>query len=409
TTAPTTQPTSLPAAATQSLASLPSDCGTLLPDAVRAMSPGGSLADAAPRPVGVPSNGLIAYATASGILTFDPTTGARTQVATLHPTGAHPTPGLDVGELTWSPDGRRLAFAGGTDLFWCNLMVANADGSGFTLLARLGLDKRDNLETVVWSPDGGSLVYNDGHDADDVLLTIGGSSRALNPTHNCWWPAWSPDGSRIACVGQGSIITVASGESVTLNLNPNGWSGAQTSPVWAADSQSIIALGQSSQNLSTAYRVAVDGTILSSVDLPGSSAWTPEVLLSPDGLRVLARVCLVPCVNDVEYQVVPIDGSPAISLGRGLSAVWSDDGSSVAIANADGIFVADAKDGTTHVAVRAAFAQVLSWSPDQRQLLYSLPSGQLWTVETTGGGATLIDEGPVSTSSRGVAWQPRWP
>jgi len=81
----------------------------------------------------------------------------------------------------------------------------------------------------------------------------------------------------------------------------------------------------------------------------------------------------------------------------------------VAISNADGIIVADAKDGTTQVAVRAASAQVVSWSPDQRQLLYSLANGQLWTVPAAGGEATLIDEGPVSAGSGGVAWQPLWP
>jgi dipeptidyl aminopeptidase/acylaminoacyl peptidase len=403
TTAPTIQPTVIPRPTDELRPPLPADCLTLPPDAVRATSPGGTLAAAAPRPVGSPSNGLIAYATRSAILTYDLATGARTQVATLHP----PTP-LGIGELTWSPDGRRLVFLGGTDLFWCDLMVANADGSGVALLARLGLDRRDNLETIVWSPDGRSLVYNDGHYADLVVLAIGGSSRPLQGTHMCWWPAWSPDGSRIACLGEGSIITAASGESVALNLNPNGWGISQTSPVWAADSQSITALGEGGLASSTAYRIGVDGTVLSSVGLAGSSDWLPERHLSPDGSRVLAGLCPVPPCGEVEFQVVPIDGSPVTSLGRGFSAVWSDDGSRVAITNADGIVVADAKDGTRQVAVRAASVHVVSWSPDQRQLLYSLENGQLWTVATTGGEATLIDEGQVSKAS-GVAWQPLWP
>jgi Tol biopolymer transport system component len=118
---------------------------------------------------------------------------------------------------------------------------------------------------------------------------------------------------------------------------------------------------------------------------------------------------VVPCVNDVEYEVVPIGGSSALSLGRGLSAAWSPDGSRVAMATVDGIVVADAKDGTTQVAVRAATVDVVRWSPNQRQLLYSLQNGQLWTVAASGGQATLIDEGPVSTTTLGAAWQPRWP
>jgi Tol biopolymer transport system component len=402
-TTPTTlQPTVVPRATDESRPSLPADCLTLPPDAVRATSPGGSLAGAAPRPVGSPSNGLIAYAARSAILTDDLATGARMEVATLHPPGA-----LGLGQLTWSPDGRRLVFTGGTDLFWCDLMVANADGSGVALLARLGLDRRDNLETIVWSPDGTSLVYNEGHEL--VVATIGGSSLPLEGTGSCWKPAWSPDGSRIACIGAAAIVTVAAGKSVALNINPDGFSNWPGSPVWAADSQSMTVLGEGGLDAATAYHIGADGTVLSSIGLSGSSAWLPERQLSPDGSRVLAQPCpVVPC-GEADFQVVPIDGSPAMSLGRGFSAAWSDDGSMVAIANADGIFVADAKDGTTQVAVRAAPAQVVSWSPDQRQLLYSLANGQLWTVPATGGGATLVDEGPVSTVSGGVAWQPLWP
>jgi Tol biopolymer transport system component len=239
---------------------------------------------------------------------------------------------------------------------------------------------------------------------------IGGSSRPLERTHGCWWPAWSPDGSRIACVGEGSIVTIASGESVALNLNPSGYgSWSEASPVWALDGHSITALGESAQDLLTAYRVAEDGTILSSIDLPFTSAWLPERQLSPDGSRLLARPCPVPPCTEAEFQVVPIDGSSPISLGSGHDALWSGDGSMVAITNLEGIFIADAKDGTTQIVVRTTAVHDVSWSPDQRQLLYSLENGELWTVAATGGEATLIDAGPVSTVSGGAAWQPIWP
>jgi len=415
TTVPTSRPTVVARATDELRPTLPPDCLTLPPDAVQATSPGGSLAAPAPAPKGAPASGLIAYAARSAILAYNPSTGTTMQIATLSTT----PPDLVLGKLTWSPDGRRLAFALGrgtttdgvaVDVLWCDLMVMNADGSGLTSLATMVVDTRDSVENILWSLDGRSIAYNTGGFSDFLSnVTLDGPGRELPGTNGCWGAAWSPDGARIACLGGGAITTVASGEFVPMNLYPNGGSRSSDEPVWAADSQSITALGQSAQDRSTAYRVAVDGTVLGSTDLPGSTAWTPGPDLSPDGTRVLARVCPTPCADDVEYQIAPVDGSPAISLGRGYSAVWSGDGSKVALITADGIVVAEASDASKNLIARVTSVSFVSWSPDQRQLLYSLGNGELWTVPATGGEATLIDKGPASTGSEGVAWQPFWP
>jgi len=410
----TVSPTGIPAASIEP-APAPTDeiaatCSRSESDSVHASSTGGSLSAAAPKPGRAPSNGVIAYATRSAILTYDPASGTTTNVATLSQTPSD----LVVGELTWSPDGQRLAFALGrgratsgvsVDVLWCELMVMNADGSGLTALAPLLVDSRDSVENILWSPDGRSIAYNTGGSDFLAVLAFDGSPRELPGTVECWGAAWSPDGTRIACIGGGSIVTVATGNFVTLDLNANGDPG---SPVWAADSQSITALGQPAQESFSAYRIGTDGTVLSSVELPGSSAWTPGLQLSPDGSRVLARVCRTPCVDEVEYQIVPVDGSPAISLGRGYGAVWSDHGSMVALTTAGGIVVADASDGTKRLAAQVTSASGVRWSPDQRSVLYTLENGQPWIVPAAGGDPTRVDEGSLSTSS-GVAWQPTWP
>jgi Tol biopolymer transport system component len=390
----------------------PPECNGIGPDSVVAASPGGTLAGPGPSRAGSPSNGLVAYATPTSIMTYDPGTRTTTQLASLSSANRY----LAVGDLTWSPDGRRLAFAIGignstvgptADNFWCDLFVMNGDGSGLRALAPLYVG-RDSVENILWSPDGRTIAYNaNGYEDSVFVVTMGGSSRQLPGTIGCWSEAWSPDGTRIACGG--SVVNVATGEFKNQNLIPNGGSPSSGPPAWAVGGQSFTALGQSNVDRVTAYRVAVDGTILSSIDLPGSSAWTPGTELSPDGSRVLARLCPVPCVNDVLYDIVPIDGSAVIPIGRGTDAVWSKDGSKVAMTLVDGLAVADASTGTTRPLVQATdISGVISWSPDQHDLLYTLDNGELWMVAATGGDATRIASGPLSTYWS-AAWQSTFP
>src|SRR5438309_6027948 len=104
---------------------------------------------------------------------------------------------------TWSPDGKRLAFASKRTGHF-EIWVMNADGSGQTQLTKT--DVAIANDGPAWSPDGRKIAFysnRSGHyaiwlmDPDGSQLTqftTADGDRYLDSNA----PAWSPDGSKIA-------------------------------------------------------------------------------------------------------------------------------------------------------------------------------------------------------------------
>jgi Tol biopolymer transport system component len=93
---------------------------------------------------------------------------------------------------TWSPDGRRIAYAGFNGLVVADILTGRRHLLGPT--ARI-------YSVPDWSPDGRRLLYAYG----DELVTSapdGSDRRAVHGARDTLLAAWSPDGTRIAYIEQ---------------------------------------------------------------------------------------------------------------------------------------------------------------------------------------------------------------
>jgi Tol biopolymer transport system component len=176
--------------------------------------------------------------------------GPRYAVVIADASGADPVPlveeeytgavGPDLIDLSWSPDGSRIAYSGRTvedGVARRTILIVDADGSGEP-------EVLDGLWTdVSWSPDGERLVTVGFPDAsgrfDVYTMRPDGSDlvRLTDSEAGEHEPSWSPDGARIVFATGGDydqdvFVMDADGSNVR---RLTGWEGPDILPVWSPD------------------------------------------------------------------------------------------------------------------------------------------------------------------------------
>ena len=237
-----------------------------------------------------------------------PSIGAVRQIT--HESGVEIEPSL-------APDGRTIAYAGGTP---SRVYVRQAGGRPIGLTADSGPAQRRPR----WSPDGSRIAFDAGRQVF-IVPALGGTPRLV--VANGWNPTWSPDGRRIAFALADTIFTTAvdDGSPARLALVPQpaelAWSPdgrwvALTSGNDAWDG--ITQIGNIAQSRVVLVRVA-DGRV---VHLTDRASMNVAPVWSPNGKEVLF-ISNRDGVRDVYVVSIAGDGTPLGSptrLSTGINA-----------------------------------------------------------------------------------------
>jgi Tol biopolymer transport system component len=151
----------------------------------------------------------------------------------------------------WSPDGKTIAFSGGAYDSDRGVYLMNEDGSGTRRLTTVrGVGGM--AFTAVWSPDAHLIAFTAAHAYADTIWVIGvdgANERAIaaDPTWDELLPTWSPDGTMIAfvrskpfcgCPGRVVIVNADDSDPIVLAEMDIAY-GSQ--PIWSPDGTKIFA------------------------------------------------------------------------------------------------------------------------------------------------------------------------
>jgi len=286
-----------------------------------------------------------------------------------------------LSDPSWSPDGRQIAFAQSPGFIY----VMNADGSSPTRLTDGSTLERDPS----WSPDGRQIAFTgfDG-DLDIYVMNADGSARRqlTNNSFRDVASSWSPDGSKIAFQserdGNAEIYVMnADGSSqVRLTNHP----ASDRGPTWSPDGRQIAFTSNRDGNFEI-YVMNADGS--SQTRLTNNPADDFEPAWSPAEVRSRAPATLAFTTQPQATVSVNVAISPAVQVTVTDASGDPVPGGAVRLA----IGTSPSGDATLSGTTVARIVNGVATFPDVR-------------IDRVGQGYTLLAEaGPVSATSAAFA------
>jgi Tol biopolymer transport system component len=252
--------------------------------------------------------------------------------------------------LAWSPDGKRLAFTRGSELW-----LMNADGSHQRRLTRAPPPATYAGAAMAWTPDGRRIAFVTDDPAGPAsgigieVVTVNGSGLHLlvRAEGNESQPAWSPDGTKLAYESdrgaEGQIYVADANGNHSKRITPLGQPrGVPDYPTWSPDGRSIAFVASKTsypQNVTvgSVYVMRPDGSHVRRLTrraIGSPPRWSPEgkliafaCLQGKPAYEERSRICVVRG-DGSGFATLP---GPATSPDQGSpTPSWSPEGGWVA-------------------------------------------------------------------------------
>lgn len=259
-----------------------------------------------------------------------------------------------------------------------------------------------SLDDAVWSPSGGSLLFQSGFlftfglDNRQVTQVIGLEQGEPEPYH----AAWSPDGRSVVFQSGGKIYTL----SLSRGAAPKPLRGSFTGPVYpvwspAGGSVAVFADKANGRELWLTPSGGSGETKLLAKNVAAFKAFA----WAPDG-KTIAYITGGGDASDLHIYDVATAKDQLLAKVSAGQLWWSPDGARLAILSGDELWVVGVGgQGLTPVARGIQAGQsTVTWSPTGAYLAYIDKNGHLWQVRADGEGARQLTSGQEK-------WMlPRW-
>jgi TolB protein len=263
---------------------------------------------------------------------------------------------------SWSPDGRRIAFA--TGRIGGGLAVVNADGSAEVRLFD------DPVVPRALSPDWTKVAFvQSPWDAAELHVRTMDGTETRKLAERVAGFAWAPDSKRLVFERANAIFVInADGTGLREVLARGG------GPVWSPDGTRIAFLRlQVADQRPDLYVINSDGSdetnLTDDADTNVEPRWSPDgrilAFMTTDGRRT--RVELVD-VTGGNRRVLPV--SPAATNSE---VAWTPDGSQIWVGVDGGLVAVDLSTGKTRRLFRFSIlaGAGLDWSPDGTRVTFA--------------------------------------